>query len=38
VTNGIVEMSDRRTGESSEVSIDEAVTTVAELVKTALSS
>ena len=36
VTNGIVELSDRRTGESSEIAIDEAVTTVADLVKAAL--
>jgi len=36
VTNGIVEMSDRRTGESSEIAIDEAVTTVTDLVQAAL--
>ena len=36
VTNGIVELSDRRTGESSEIAIDEAVTTVADLVTAAL--
>ena len=38
VTNGIVELSDRRTGESSEIAIDEAVTTVADLVQQALNS
>ena len=36
VTNGIVELSDRRTGESSEIAIDEAVATVADLVQAAL--
>ena len=36
VTNGIVELSDRRTGESSEIAIDEAVATVADLVTAAL--
>ncbi|MCL1587608.1 MAG: proline--tRNA ligase [Actinomycetia bacterium] len=36
VTNGIVELSDRRTGESSEIAIDEAVSAVADLVKAAL--
>jgi prolyl-tRNA synthetase len=36
VTNGIVELSDRRTGKSSEIAIDETVATVAELVQQAL--
>jgi prolyl-tRNA synthetase family II len=38
VTNGIVEMSDRRTGESSEIAIDEAVVAVSDLVTAALRS
>jgi prolyl-tRNA synthetase len=38
VTNGIVELSDRRTGESTEIAIDEAVETVDGLVRTALDS
>jgi prolyl-tRNA synthetase len=36
VANGIIELSDRRTGESTEVSIDEAVAAVADLVHQAL--
>ena len=36
VTNGIVEMSDRRTGESSEIPLEDAVSTVADLVMAAL--
>ena len=38
VENGIVEVSDRRTGESSELAIDEVVETVADMVKTALAT
>ena len=36
VANGVVEMSNRRTGETSEIAIDETVETVADLVKAAL--
>jgi len=36
VANGIVEMSDRRTGESSEIATDDAAATVADLVSKAL--
>ena len=36
VTNGIVELSDRRTGESTEIAIDEAIETVTDLVQAAL--
>jgi prolyl-tRNA synthetase len=36
VTNGIVELSDRRTGESTEIALDVVVDSVADLVKAAL--
>jgi len=38
VANGIVEMSDRRSGESTEIAMDVAVDTVADMVKKSLGS